>query len=103
MTGTLVDTNVLLDIVQDDEEWFDWSTSMMERAAHEGRVFINSIIYAEVAAFYSRIETLDEALPGPVSAVADAFDDVVNDDVRGRRRRSNGLKMIRVAVTGRGN
>ena len=63
MTDTLVDTNVLLDIVQDDEEWFDWSTSMMELAAQEGRVCINAIIYAEVAAFYSHIEALDDALP----------------------------------------
>ena len=63
MSGTLVDTNVLLDIVQEDDKWFDWSTSMMELAAQDGRVYINAIIYAEVAAFYSRIEALDEALP----------------------------------------
>ena len=53
MPGTLVDTNVLLDIVQEDDKWFDWSTSMMELAAQDGRVYINAIIYAEVAAFYS--------------------------------------------------
>ncbi len=63
MAGTLVDTNVLLDIVQGDDEWADWSSAMFEAAAHDGRVFINPIVYAEVAAFYRNVEDLDEALP----------------------------------------
>ena len=61
MAGTLVDTNVLLDIVQQDDDWFDWSTSMLELAAHDGHLWINPIIYAEVAAFYTHIEDLDDA------------------------------------------
>jgi predicted nucleic acid-binding protein len=61
--GTLVDTNVLIDIVQEDDTWLDWSESMLELAAHEGHVFINPIIYAEVAAFYKNVEDLEEALP----------------------------------------
>lgn len=63
MAGTLVDTNVLLDIVQEDDEWFEWSTSMLELAAHDGQLWINPIIYAEVAAFYTHVEDLDAALP----------------------------------------
>ena len=63
MAGTLVDTNVLLDIVQEDDNWFDWSTSMMEPAAHDGHLCINPIIYAEVGAFYTHVEDLDDALP----------------------------------------
>ena len=33
--GTLVDANVLLDIFT-ESEWFDWSASMLEEAAHDG-------------------------------------------------------------------
>ena len=60
--GTLVDANVLLDIFTEGE-WFDWSASMVEEAAHDGALYINPVVYAEVAVHFSRIEDLDEALP----------------------------------------
>ena len=60
---TLVDSNVILDVVTDDADWGDWSASMLTRAAQEGRLIINPLIYAEVSCGYDRIETLDEALP----------------------------------------
>jgi predicted nucleic acid-binding protein len=63
VAGTLVDANILLDIFTEDDEWFDWSASMLERAAHAGRLYINPIIYAETSARFTTIEELDEALP----------------------------------------
>ena len=63
MAGTLVDANVLLDIFTEDDEWFDWSASMLEEAAHAGRLYINPIIYAATSARFASIEELDEALP----------------------------------------
>jgi len=63
MAATLVDSNVILDVLTETEEWYDWSASMLERAAHEGHLLINPIIYAEVSAGFSRIEDVDEALP----------------------------------------
>ena len=63
MTGTLVDSNVILDVLSEDAGWFDWSASMLEDAADRGQLFINPIIYAEVAAGFERIEDLDDALP----------------------------------------
>ena len=63
MAGTLVDTNVLLDIFSEDDKWFDWSASMLETAAGEGRLYINPIIYAETSPRFTSIEELDEALP----------------------------------------
>ena len=63
MPGTLIDSNVLLDILTEDEEWFDWSSSMLEAAAHRGTLVINPIIYAEVSVAFPRIEDLDESLP----------------------------------------
>ena len=63
MAGTLVDSNVLIDILSEDDEWFDWSSSMLEAVAHRGVVVINPIVYAEVSLAFKRIEELDEALP----------------------------------------
>jgi predicted nucleic acid-binding protein len=63
MAGTLIDSNVLFDILSDDEEWCDWSAAMLTDAANRGRVYINPIIYAEVSVRYDRIEDLDAALP----------------------------------------
>ena len=60
---TLVDSNVILDVVSDDEEWGDWSASMLSQAAQTGRLVINPLIYAEVSCGYERIEDLDDALP----------------------------------------
>jgi predicted nucleic acid-binding protein len=61
--GTLVDANVILDVVTEDAEWFDWSASMLEHAAEEGPLAINPVVYAEVSIRFGRIEDLDEALP----------------------------------------
>ena len=61
--GTLVDSNVLLDVVTEDEAWFEWSSTALAGAADDGPVFINPIIYAEVSVRFSRIEDVEEALP----------------------------------------
>jgi predicted nucleic acid-binding protein len=63
VTATLVDSNVILDVVQDDAEWGDWSASMLSTAADAGRLVINPIIYAEVSCGFDRIEDLDVAVP----------------------------------------
>jgi hypothetical protein len=60
---TLVDSNVLLDILTDDAAWADWSGEALARAFDEGRVVINPIVYAEVSVSFQRIEELDEVLP----------------------------------------
>ena len=63
LAGTLVDSNVLLDLLTEDEEWFDWSSAMLEQAGHAGALFINPVIYAEVSIGFTSIEDLEEALP----------------------------------------
>ena len=59
---TLVDSNVVLDLLTKDEEWLDWSSTMLARAANAGAVAINQIVYAEVSTRYTRVEDLDHAL-----------------------------------------
>jgi predicted nucleic acid-binding protein len=56
---TLVDTNVLLDLVTDDPIWADWSIAELEAASLRGPLLINDVIYAELAVRYRRIEDLD--------------------------------------------
>lgn len=60
---TMVDSNVVLDVLSEDPEWFDWSAAMLSDAAERGRLVINPIIYAEVSCAFDRIEDLDEAVP----------------------------------------
>jgi predicted nucleic acid-binding protein len=59
---TLVDTCILLDIVQPDPSWESWSLAQLELAADRGPLLINPIIYAEFAASYPSIESAELAL-----------------------------------------
>ena len=63
----LVDANVLLDVLTDDSDWYDWSAAQLDTCADGAELCINPIIYAEVSVGFERIEELDAALP------ADAF------------------------------
>ena len=63
MGTTLVDSNVILDVITDDKEWGDWSADQLAEAAHSGTLIINPVIYAEVSVGFDRIEDLDDALP----------------------------------------
>ncbi len=63
MSGTLVDANVILDVLTEDLEWLDWSIGALERAIEAGPVYVNPVIYAEVSVRFSTIEGLEEALP----------------------------------------
>ena len=56
---TLVDTNVLLDLVTDDPTWADWSIAQLEAASLDGPLFINDVVYAELAVRYDRVEALE--------------------------------------------
>jgi predicted nucleic acid-binding protein len=63
VTRTLVDSNVLLDVITADPTWGAWSTTMLERTADEAILVINALIYAEVSIGFASIEALEEALP----------------------------------------
>jgi predicted nucleic acid-binding protein len=62
MTDTLIDTNVILDIAEEDAEWQAWSERQLEHAGEEGELLINPVIYAELAAGFPTREGLDAAL-----------------------------------------
>jgi predicted nucleic acid-binding protein len=64
--GTLVDSNVLLDIFTDDPNWADWSEKQIADALDRGVALINPIVYAEVSVGFERIEELERALPAAI-------------------------------------
>lgn len=63
MSNTLVDSDVLLDVLTEDPTWFDWSSAAIESHAEHSMLVIDPLIYAEVSIRFERIEELEEALP----------------------------------------
>lgn len=55
----LVDTNVLLDVVQDDPQWGDWSQAQLEAHSLTDSLVINAVIYSELSVAFERIEELE--------------------------------------------
>lgn len=58
----LVDTNVLVDVLQDDPQWANWSIGQLRAQASIHQLTINPIIYAEIALSFSTLEGLDSAV-----------------------------------------
>ncbi|MHB8477787.1 MAG: type II toxin-antitoxin system VapC family toxin [Steroidobacteraceae bacterium] len=58
----LVDTNVLLDVFEDDAEWSDWSQDRLDSASATDTLAINSIIYSELSIGFARIEELEAVI-----------------------------------------
>lgn len=58
----LVDTNVILDVIEEDPSWADWSQEQLDRAAMNGALLINPVIYAELSIAFQRIEELEDML-----------------------------------------
>jgi predicted nucleic acid-binding protein len=58
----LVDTNVLIDVLEDDPEWESWSIPQLQAQCMIHKLVINPIIYSELSLTFSSIEELDAAL-----------------------------------------
>jgi hypothetical protein len=63
MTDILVDSNVILDVLTEDPQWFEWSAQMLTNYADQGDLVINPIIYAEISIGFNQLEELEAALP----------------------------------------
>ncbi len=76
----LVDTNVLLDVLQDDPQWAEWSLSQLRAQSQVHGLAINDVIYAELSLSFVSVRSLDavvarlrlqvEALPRPALFLA---------------------------------
>jgi len=58
----LVDTNVLVDVVENDPQWWSWSIGHMRNLSLSHSLAINAIIYAELASTYSSSAILDQKI-----------------------------------------
>ncbi len=58
----LVDTNVLIDVLENDPQWADWSISQLRAQSKIHLLAINPIIYTELSLAFSSVEALDQTL-----------------------------------------
>ena len=58
----LVDTNVLVDVLEDDPQWADWSIGQLRAQSKIHRLAINPIIYSELSLTFSTVEGLDATI-----------------------------------------
>jgi predicted nucleic acid-binding protein len=58
----LVDTNVLVDVLEDDPDWADWSIGQLRAQAQIHDLVINPIIYADLSQTFATFETLDAVI-----------------------------------------
>lgn len=58
----LVDTNVLIDVLEDDPVWADWSIQQLRAQSQIHELAINPIIYAELSQAFSSFEALDDVV-----------------------------------------
>jgi hypothetical protein len=63
---SLFDTNVLLDIATANPDWLAWSEKQLRMAAAQGPIFINPIIYAELAPAFASVADLDRWLDSTI-------------------------------------
>ncbi len=58
----LVDTNVLLDVLENDPRWATWSQERLDAASTTDTLAINPIIYSELSIAFARIEELETVI-----------------------------------------
>jgi hypothetical protein len=88
-----VDSNVLIDVIERDPRWHDWSVEQLEAAALSGSVAINHIVVAEVAPQFGSLDLFVERMEAmaisiePLSDVAAMTAGLAFRDHRRRRER----------------
>jgi predicted nucleic acid-binding protein len=55
----LVDSCVVIDVLENDRQWADWSQTQLETWGARGPLLINPVIYAELAAYAPSKESLE--------------------------------------------
>lgn len=59
---TLVDTNIIIDVLRASPAWLAWSTDQLHVRGQIGPLFVNEIVYAEVAGRLPSEAALENAL-----------------------------------------
>jgi predicted nucleic acid-binding protein len=71
----LADSNVLLDVLVDDPQWASWSLAQLELWSRRGDILVNPIVYAELAAGFDSVESLD----ADIDAMGLRFEEIPRD------------------------
>ena len=58
----LVDTNVLIDVLNNEPQWADWSIHQLRVQSKIHVLSINPIIYAELSCTFKKVEDLDDVV-----------------------------------------
>ena len=66
MPDVLVDSNVLLDVLTEDADWYGRSSARLAAVAEDHALVINPVVYAEVSIGFARIEEVEAAMPADV-------------------------------------
>ena len=56
----LVDSNIILDIVTQNKDWYNWSSETLQQYADSHTLVINKVIYTEVSNGFDNIEDLNQ-------------------------------------------
>ena len=65
----LVDSNVLLDIITYDANWYNWSSNQLLKLLQFHELAINDYIYTEVSMGFERIEELEAVIDGNLKII----------------------------------
>ena len=57
-----VDTNVIVDVLQDDEQWADWSIDQLDAGRAGGGLISNAIVIAELSRDHENLVALRSTL-----------------------------------------
>jgi predicted nucleic acid-binding protein len=66
MPTTLIDTNVLLDVLEERPQWSAWVLRQFQNLAEDGDLIINQIIYGEASVPYGSLPEFDALLSSDV-------------------------------------
>jgi len=60
----LVDTNVLVDVLEDDPSWADWSEHQLRIQSRVHELLVNPVIFSELSLLFDSVKAVDQAIDG---------------------------------------
>ncbi len=58
----IVDSNILIDLLENDPQWANWSIAQLRAQSQIHRLAINEIIYSEISLTFTTLEALDHTI-----------------------------------------
>lgn len=58
----IVDSNVVIDVLERDPAWAAWSTDQLDAQSQVHELIINPVIYAEISLVFESVLSLDRAI-----------------------------------------